>query len=144
MFTNMFGCGPSAAELRRQAAIEAREKLRLETQQAISQVRTLHERLDSQIAENGLFKQDNPISENDPWGNPIETTYRKNSELSCTLIVRSAGPDGHLNNTDDVVKISTRFRNDATKDEIEKLSRGTSRGLVNGVIDGITGRQPKK
>lgn len=139
-----FGCGPSAAEIRRIAEMESRNKLKQEVQLAISQVRTIHKDLDSQIAENGLFKQNNPITENDPWGNPIQVTYRKNSEISVTLIVQSNGPDGNPNNYDDIVKSSTRFRNDATKEEIEKTTRGLSRGLVNGVIDSITGRDQNK
>lgn len=145
------GCGPSAGELRRQEneakrqqALEAREKLAAEKQKALSQVRTIHEKLDGQLLDNGLFKQDNPVSENDPWGNPIEIVYRKNSELCVTLIVRSNGPDGNPNNTDDIYKTSTRFRNDATKEEVEKMTRGLSRGLVSGVVDGITGRDPNK
>lgn len=139
-FMMILGCGPSAAEIKRQEEKEAREKLRADTQRALSQVRTVAEKLDGNLADDGLFKQDAPISETDPWGHEIAVVYRKNNDISTTLIVRSAGPDGLPNNADDIAVQKTRFRKDATKQQIEETTRGLTRGAFGGMVEGLTGK----
>lgn len=155
MFT-LIGCGPSEAEIARK---EAKEKAEVERREAkekadadrakaakdhqtvISQVRTTLAGLEGQLDENGLFKQAEVVTESDPWGKPIIVTYRKNSEMSVTLLVRSSGPDGLPNNADDVYAQKTRFHKNATKEQIEAVTRSLTKGLTGGVADGITGKK---
>ena len=91
------------------------ERERLEAEQRslmLAEAETLvvkwADELEAKTLEDGSFEQHGGLTEEDPWGRPIRVWYSDTEDAeSQTLEVRSAGPNGKMDDEDDVVRTRT-------------------------------------
>jgi hypothetical protein len=124
---------------RRAERAEAARQLR---EDARAQVDSWAEQLDAQTTETGVYVRypDETLPELDPWGTPLTVMYSQGG-FAERLVVRSAGPDGKLHTSDDIVAqrhaVNLKGVGHGVKENVEEVAEKAARGGAKGVITGL-------
>ncbi len=86
------------------------------------------------------FRNEGATGEIDPWGKEIKWSLSKGM-LDYTLEIRSNGPDRLPYTHDDVMAKSSWHIPKSGEKNAEAFSRGLGRGFVEGIKDGISGKE---
>jgi hypothetical protein len=113
------------------------------------QVTRWAEKLDAQTTKTGVYirHQGKNLPEKDPRGNALQVQYKQGG-VAETVTVRSAGPDGTLLTSDDIVdeRMAANFKGlgEGIKKNVSDIASETMKGAVKGTVEGIKGVFSKK
>jgi hypothetical protein len=124
---------------------ERRERERAEAevrQQATALCHRWADQLDRKTTGAGVYVrwEGDRLPDKDPWGNDLRVAYSQGG-VAETLEVRSHGPDGVPNTTDDIVahRMAVNFKGvgQGIKDNAEETARNAAKGAVKGLSEGL-------